>query len=372
MTAIDSSPDRDPRTHVTPHAFGVTADLLGIPLGSPWRRLAALGVDLVLVFFFTQLGGFSLSLLIAAVVFWLGLRRARTGRWWVRTAVVIGAFFSAVVAFLVTLSVVYLPKFQDGQGPGLFAPGIENFASWASYGYQYAGEDPEAQEEAARELLTDLAEQGASEEDLLDMITTFGLPVEAFSGLDTQKSEAQDSESQLPPQEIATLLEDYAASLRGEAVSTDTNLEEKVRQAVAGEELEAQSLRIERQKLVLQSFREDNEALRSKVENPSLVNTLRALGADLGLTLGWGGVYFTLMLVIGRGRTPGKRLLGLRVVRLRDGGAPTLWGSFERFAGYAAGLATGLLGFAQIFWDPNRQGIHDKIVGTVVVREHRN
>ena len=40
--------------------------------------------------------------------------------------------------------------------------------------------------------------------------------------------------------------------------------------------------------------------------------------------------------------------------------------AFERAGGYAAGLATGLLGFAQVFWDANRQAIHDRIVGTVV------
>lgn len=30
-------------------------------------------------------------------------------------------------------------------------------------------------------------------------------------------------------------------------------------------------------------------------------------------------------------------------------------------------LAALLLGFLQIYWDANRQGIHDKIAGTVVV-----
>jgi hypothetical protein len=49
----------------------------------------------------------------------------------------------------------------------------------------------------------------------------------------------------------------------------------------------------------------------------------------------------------------------------------TLWTGFERFGGYAAGLVTGLLGFAQVYWDRNRQMIHDKIVETVVVREQR-
>ena len=49
-----------------------------------------------------------------------------------------------------------------------------------------------------------------------------------------------------------------------------------------------------------------------------------------------------------------------------DGGPITWWVAFERAGGYAAGLATGLLGFLQIYWDANRQAIHDRIVGTVV------
>lgn len=50
-------------------------------------------------------------------------------------------------------------------------------------------------------------------------------------------------------------------------------------------------------------------------------------------------------------------LLGVRVLRL-DGEPITWWTSFERFGGYVAGFATGLLDF-----------LHDKIVDTVVVRE---
>ncbi|HEV2132119.1 MAG TPA: RDD family protein, partial [Longimicrobiaceae bacterium] len=87
-----------------------------------------------------------------------------------------------------------------------------------------------------------------------------------------------------------------------------------------------------------------------------------------GTSFGWSTLYFTLFLAVWRGQTPGKRLLGIRVVRL-NGKPITWWAAFERFGGYAAGLATGLLGFLQIFWDRNRQAIHDKIMETVVVRE---
>lgn len=33
--------------------------------------------------------------------------------------------------------------------------------------------------------------------------------------------------------------------------------------------------------------------------------------------------------------------------------------------------APGLLGFARVYWDPNRQGIHDRIAGTAVVLDGR-
>ncbi|WP_425461070.1 RDD family protein [Gracilimonas mengyeensis] len=108
------------------------------------------------------------------------------------------------------------------------------------------------------------------------------------------------------------------------------------------------------------------EELEEKVENPSFIQSTRALAADFGLNFGWIGIYFILCLPLFSGRTIGKKLLGLKVVRLNN--EPIgLWYSFERFGGYAAGLATGLLGFFQVYWDPNRQGIHDKIASTVVV-----
>ncbi len=77
-------------------------------------------------------------------------------------------------------------------------------------------------------------------------------------------------------------------------------------------------------------------------------------------------MYFAILMPWMKGSTPGKKLLGIRVVRL-DGQPVSWWHAFERAGGYAAGLATGLLGFAQVYWDPNRQAIHDKVAGTVVV-----
>lgn len=93
---------------------------------------------------------------------------------------------------------------------------------------------------------------------------------------------------------------------------------------------------------------------------------LSRTASDLGLGFGWSGLYFTALTVLMRGQTPGKRLFRLRVIRL-DGRPIGWWAAFARFGGYSASLATGLLGFAQLLWDRNRQTLQDKLADTVVV-----
>jgi len=111
----------------------------------------------------------------------------------------------------------------------------------------------------------------------------------------------------------------------------------------------------------------ENRRLRESVRGSSWLNAIADFSRTFGLTFGWAGVYFTLGTAAGRGRTVGKLLLGTRVVRL-DGRRLTAMDTFTRYGGYASGLATGLIGFARLLWDPNRQAIEDKIAWTVVVR----
>ena len=86
----------------------------------------------------------------------------------------------------------------------------------------------------------------------------------------------------------------------------------------------------------------------------------------IGLSYFWGAIYFTLLPLLWPGQTPGKRLLGLRVVELTAKRLTPLI-LFKRFGGYAAGLATGGTGFVQLIWDSNRQAIQDKTAHTVVI-----
>ena len=114
-----------------------------------------------------------------------------------------------------------------------------------------------------------------------------------------------------------------------------------------------------------QDVREARSNLEAEQEK-GLRRTVTNLLDEFGLGLGWSGLYFTFLTGFLRGRTPGKRLLGIRIVRL-DGKPLGYWASFERFGGYAASLFTGFEGFLRILWDPNRQGLEDKLAETVVV-----
>ena len=106
--------------------------------------------------------------------------------------------------------------------------------------------------------------------------------------------------------------------------------------------------------------------LQQATERRGLFGWLASRIESLGFGLGWWTRYFAILMPWMNGQTPGKRAAGVRVVRL-DGPPVTWWHAFERAGGYAAGLATGTLGFVQIYWEPNRQAIHDKVAGTVVI-----
>ena len=86
------------------------------------------------------------------------------------------------------------------------------------------------------------------------------------------------------------------------------------------------------------------------------------------------GVYNVLFTKL-RGQTLGKMAVGVKVVQIYDGSLPT-WGN----AGLRWALPTivGLVPFygsigvlliyLWMFWDPNKQGLHDKLAKTIVLR----
>jgi len=68
------------------------------------------------------------------------------------------------------------------------------------------------------------------------------------------------------------------------------------------------------------------------------------------------------------GATPGKLLMGCRVVNAADGARPALRQAVVRALGYLVSALPLYLGFFWIGWDRRKQGFHDKMAGTLVVR----
>jgi uncharacterized RDD family membrane protein YckC len=71
------------------------------------------------------------------------------------------------------------------------------------------------------------------------------------------------------------------------------------------------------------------------------------------------------------GFTPGKALLGLKVVR-KNGAKISFGRSLLRFFSYWISAIPLFLGFFWVLWDPKRQGWHDKIAGTQVLYIPKN
>ena len=98
----------------------------------------------------------------------------------------------------------------------------------------------------------------------------------------------------------------------------------------------------------------------------SLRHELDRIVDAAGASFGWGIVYFSLLPAWWGGQTLGKKAFGLQVVEL-TGKPMTVMRCLKRYGGYAAGMATGGLGFGQLLWDANRQGIQDRAAHTVVI-----
>ncbi|QHN03173.1 RDD family protein [Granulicella sp. WH15] len=77
-------------------------------------------------------------------------------------------------------------------------------------------------------------------------------------------------------------------------------------------------------------------------------------------------LYFAIALKLGKGRTPGKWIMRIRVLSLSHDEIGW-WQSIERGLGYGASLLEGGFGFVQYFINRNRMCVHDRIAETIVV-----
>jgi len=377
---IHAAPQRDPRSIVTPDAFEVAPALLGLPLAPPLRRLAALLIDLAVIGLITALTK-SFALVLGLVVALLFIREG-----FKRTPVRGSAFGRAmrlsvgclgtwigVITVVVWLAVGprFGPDRDDDSGSEEPTDRMDVTLSGAS-GLMALAEgvadarrirDAESAEEA-RSAATDLARRalgaGMSNEQVRDVLLE-AMPADASWSSST---EAIVDEAIAAALGDSTVVGEIAAAAPGDssqAILSDSVVADTLRAleaALAGLTPSSESQRRQVERL--------SSELRQEQEGGALLSTLKGFLDELGFGFGWASLYLTVMLSWWKGQTIGKRLLKIRVLRL-DGEPITWWTAFERAGGYAAGIATGLLGFAQVYWDSNRQAIHDRIVGTVVV-----
>jgi len=108
-------------------------------------------------------------------------------------------------------------------------------------------------------------------------------------------------------------------------------------------------------------------AIMANPNNPSIPALI--FGVLLTFVL-WLGLLALMLVMWTRAQTPGKRLLGLRVIKLDTGQPASFWRMVLReiVGKWVSGVIC-YLGFIWAFLDANKQAWHDKIAGTIVVKE---
>ena len=374
-------PSTDPRTVITPDAFQVAPELLGLALAKPWRRAVAIFVDLALVAILANAQAVFLAFAFGGFVFWLAVRSRnnRAPRSFARRAAratlgCLGAIALTVGTLVTWFAISTDPDdvlFQADAG-GTPVPvtlsGISDVIALAR------GGDSTEVAAATERLVERLEDQDVPLEDIQDVLADLSggddstVVAALGAALDGQ---AESVEAPSDTLTLDSLLARFSAARAAGDTAEAEAFGPVLGSRLAADELAARDDRIsglERQNERLDSQLAQARGDLDEERNRGIVDTVIGALDELGLGIGWSGLYFTFFLGFWRGRTPGKRLLRIRVVRL-DGRPLGYWVSFERFGGYAASLFTGLEGFARILWDRNRQALEDKLAETVVIRD---
>lgn len=383
--------DEETREILTPLAFKIDKSLFGISLAVPWRRGTALLVDLCLVALLSGAPGELLAFLVAITLFKLGSKKR--GNKLAKKSVlskIILRVFAALIVFVVLIDI--LPKLfadletfnyhveQAGQSQGTLSSNKNNQSHSQSnlQGNAENRTEPNIKTSADNDFIKVTLALAAgiaiSQTDCVDYPCWLQLCESLSSAYSEQTAstleikkfnadllESVVEQSRLSQQEIAQLsvqLEQLQLVSQNKSPLSKLNVEREVAVTVAKQSHTKSEINKNKQTVVVPPSSSVYKGFA----------WLQGLVEDLGLGFGWAAFYFTMFTALWYGQTPGKKLFNIRVIQL-DGTPLSIWDSFGRYGGYGAGIATGLLGFAQIFWDPNRQAIHDKISATIVVND---
>lgn len=387
---------QNPREIISPASFAVAPELLGRPLARPRQRALAMLLDLCILAVLVNAGGAILFGVAAAFALWRA-SRSLAGRRFSRSMRVGAAF----VLFIVVVSNWGFwnrhPERASRAKPEDGGSGVElQLGDIGAIGDGIAlrtASTPEAARKAAdrlvarmqrkgltaekmEEIRNALEEKGQSDdEDSLGVGRYTAAALEAAFAAAVGGS-AGATGAPTPAASRDSLLRAYLAAVDSGRASDARKLRQRLAPSFAGDTLGALGRRVAslQQENGRLTARLAQDSARSRGRLAGVIDTFANAGDEIvrllkkaGLGFGWLGLYFTAFVALMHGQTPGKRIVGIRIVRL-DGKPIGWWASFERFGGYAASIVTGLGGFFQILWDKNRQGVHDKIAETVVVR----
>tara|TARA_R110000772_G_scaffold97392_17_gene196691 strand:+ start:1656 stop:2951 length:1296 start_codon:yes stop_codon:yes gene_type:complete len=402
-TPIDPSQlsQHETRNIVTPYAFHVSKSLFGTPLARPLKRGIALLVDVALIGLLSQASDVLLALVAAVTFFRAGNRLKQKKRF--NLARISLRFITAILVFLIAakaiefigdvidtpdesqqvraqlveegefrelkldnpddlaligLTAKYLLETKRVAKNIAYGKCIEPLLCWTQVGEKLA------RDLASLPLTKDVAEKVLSE---YGDAVSVDLTPQQQNQLDVAMTQVYERHYQTVEKELP-----HTQDTAVQSIDFDKAVEPQKHEVNEPNAETDKKTKTEKAQTFFDTLTEIEGPKTQGNSPPSILAWVQGVAADLGLGFGWAAFYFSIFTAWWTGQTPGKRLLGIRVIKL-DGSSLNLWESFGRYGGYGAGFATGLLGFLQIYWDPNRQAIQDKISETLVIdlRKHR-
>jgi hypothetical protein len=350
--------DEETRAILTPFAFKIDESLFGLSLAKPYKRALALLIDLLLIALLSDAPGELLSIVIAITLYRLGSKnklqqaqhKATKRRAFLRVLGILIVFVTLVDVLPKGFSyfeqapqhIVKSTKIAEDDGIKVTSMTSAIVLTALGYGIKSLTEDSQCTAYGcwAKEL-GDFFNKNLLDDDLsLTDQDIKKLISRAVLKTNLNEQEKKQLTAQLFTQYVANKVDQVTTN----PITPNTEVKKRVKQT---------------------------KKSANAISEYSLIAWFKGIINDLGLGFGWAAFYFTVLTSLWGGQTLGKKIVGIQVIQL-DGTPLTLWDSFGRYGGYGAGIATGLLGFMQIFWDANRQAIHDKISATVVIDVKKN
>jgi len=350
--------EEETKQYLTPFAFKMDKSLFGLPLASPEKRGIALLIDFSLIAVLSGTTGNILALAIAITLYYLGNKKRAQARGktngYKRRAIL--RFIAGFMLFVIILDT--LPSLLDDPNEPQVSIADESLSMTESI----------ALTATAFAVVKKVADSNCQAytcwESEFDSLAKHLAMISYQGKIKISKTQLNElfvdlsKETKLPLEEQNQLTSILADSYDQEYLefSRSTDFLEN-----------DQSLTDISVNDLVESY--DKDSVTTEKNNKpvySLIEWVKGIIDDLGLGFGWAAFYFTVFISLNSGQTLGKKILGIKVLQL-DGTPLSIWDSFGRYGGYGAGLATGLLGFIQIYWDPNKQAIHDQISSTVVI-----